>query len=449
MEALKERQWFESLVTAWLFVFAAALFSAVNIADPDLFGHLTFGKIALANCRLPSRDIFSYTASGLSWINHEWLAEVVFWAVYSVFSEIGLILFKVCLGTIYCAFLLKIIKTSNLTVTVFVFLFILFISVSFWMFRPQIFTFVFFAALVWLLKEEKLIHIPVIFILWPNFHGGFVAGIALLLLYVMFSKNVRKTALILILSVFATLINPYGIKLHFAILRAFFNPYTRLIIEDWQPFLLFYANPIISITVFLIIFYLVWKKFKLSFDWTVSFVFMILTVTSVRHLPLFAIAAAAPLARIMSDKFDKLNTKIATTTIVAVATLTAFSYSSNFTIKVDQNKFPVYAVDFIKSRNLKGNLFCEFNWGQYLIMRLHPGMKVSIDGRYDTVYPIPFIKEQFDLTQFGIGELPKDSDYAILYADSPLAARLSESQDFLILYKDTVAVIFEKRKKND
>ena len=57
------------------FIFVVA--DAGRWADPDLWGHLVFGRLILTHGHLPPRDIYSYSATGLPWHDHEWLSEVV------------------------------------------------------------------------------------------------------------------------------------------------------------------------------------------------------------------------------------------------------------------------------------------------------------------------------------------------------------------------------------
>jgi hypothetical protein len=44
------------------------------------------------------------------------------------------------------------------------------------------------------------------------------------------------------------------------------------------------------------------------------------------------------------------------------------------------------AVDFIEANHLRGNLLNWFDWGEYVIWRFGPDLKVSVDGRRETVY---------------------------------------------------------------
>jgi hypothetical protein len=64
------------------------------------------------------------------------------------------------------------------------------------------------------------------------------------------------------------------------------------------------------------------------------------------------------------------------------------------------NKFAVYyplgAVNYIKRHALSGKLLAEFSWGEYLIWALYPQCRVSLDGRYEQVYPESISREYFN-----------------------------------------------------
>ena len=80
-----------------IFAYAFNQFSLIT-ADPDLWGHLKFGEAAWVQKALPSTDPYSYTAQGLPWINHEWLAEIIYYLIYTALGSTGLLIFKLTLG---------------------------------------------------------------------------------------------------------------------------------------------------------------------------------------------------------------------------------------------------------------------------------------------------------------------------------------------------------------
>src|SRR5271166_4072343 len=63
-------------------------------ADPDLWGHVAFGRAMLATHRLAFHDPYSYSAPGHLWLNHEWLSEALMGAFYDLGGVIGLKLMK-------------------------------------------------------------------------------------------------------------------------------------------------------------------------------------------------------------------------------------------------------------------------------------------------------------------------------------------------------------------
>ena len=55
---------------------------AKTIADPDLWGHVLFGGDLIRTGRVVRPDPYSYLTAGQPWINHEWLAEALFYFAY-------------------------------------------------------------------------------------------------------------------------------------------------------------------------------------------------------------------------------------------------------------------------------------------------------------------------------------------------------------------------------
>src|SRR5204862_122753 len=71
------------------------LFAFVDtVADPDLWGHVRFGRDILRSGAVARVDPYSYRTGGRPWMNHEWLAEVCFAAVYGPAGPAGLVALK-------------------------------------------------------------------------------------------------------------------------------------------------------------------------------------------------------------------------------------------------------------------------------------------------------------------------------------------------------------------
>jgi hypothetical protein len=57
------------------------------------------------------------------------------------------------------------------------------------------------------------------------------------------------------------------------------------------------------------------------------------------------------------------------------------------------------AAEFVESQHLKGRMLTFFDWGEYAIWHFAPDIKVSIDGRRETVYSDSMMSSHFALYQ--------------------------------------------------
>src|ERR1700750_4895 len=84
----------ESLLIAAVVMACVAGLVVATPADPDLWGHVTFGRDIAHQTALTRIPTYSFTADR-PWINHEWLSEVLMYAFYAAFGATGLIALKV------------------------------------------------------------------------------------------------------------------------------------------------------------------------------------------------------------------------------------------------------------------------------------------------------------------------------------------------------------------
>lgn len=89
------------------------------------------------------------------------------------------------------------------------------------------------------------------------------------------------------------------------------------------------------------------------------------------------------------------------------------------------------AIEFIESNRLAGRMITFFNWGEYGIWHLAPSVKVSIDGRRETVYSDAVVAGHFHFyegTKDGISYIESvQADYAWLPAAMPGASALRQN----------------------
>ena len=122
--------------------------------------------------------------------------------------------------------------------------------------------------------------------------------------------------------------------------------------------------------------------------------------------------------------------------------------SNNFKIQVDPKMFPIYAVQFMKANRLKGNILVPFDWGEYLIWHL-PESRVSMDGRFRTVYPEKIIREN---RYFNMG-LPKGKTLVDQFSTDIILSRkpvhtqglLNMEENWEKIYEDWNSKLFVRK----
>jgi hypothetical protein len=62
-------------------------------ADPDLWGHVVFGRDTIAGGAVPTVDPYSF-ASDTTWVNHGWLGDVFIYLAYLTGGGAGLIVLR-------------------------------------------------------------------------------------------------------------------------------------------------------------------------------------------------------------------------------------------------------------------------------------------------------------------------------------------------------------------
>ena len=227
-----------------------------QLTDPDLWGHIRFGQAVIAAGHLINTDPYSYSASGMPWHNHEWLTELLMGWLYNSFGVVGLKLWKFSCTAATIVLLADALGETGASASLQMNLLLL-ASLAIMpqmQFRPQIFSFALMAATIALLARDTYrgraplwLMVPIM-TLWANLHGGFIMGIATLLIYASVTGAVElaqyrnyarglRLSLLAVTSILATLVTPYGIDTWTTVIHALRNPVTRIAITDWQPML--------------------------------------------------------------------------------------------------------------------------------------------------------------------------------------------------------------------
>ncbi len=473
-----------------LLAFIIVVADAGRWADPDLWGHLAFGRLILTQGHLPPHDIYSYSASGLPWHDHEWLSEVVLALCWSGLGVVGLKLMKLAATAATITLLalgaaetgasmalqLIVLTTGALAIAPMI------------QFRPQLFDFVALSALLLLLARESYrragrlwLAIP-IFALWANLHGGFFVGLAVLAGYTAVAaiedlaagaglKRARYLSGVTAGCVLATLLNPDGVGNWFTVIHTMRNPITRAIISEWQPLLfkiveewhkspktvINFALVIVPLAALALCFALKPRGGDLALV-VIAAMMNAAAYLAVRNMALAVIAATTPLCRHAALALETtcfgdtaaLAPRSRSNEILVGAIALALAFATGlFSPRLpDGYALPRGAVEFMRAQHLHGNVLDDFGWGEYLIFQLAPESKVFIDSRYDMVYPQAVLADYLDFffvrprAAAVLNAYPHD--FVLLRVASPAYGFMMAQPGWRIVYRDRVSALFAR-----
>lgn len=444
--------------------------------DPDLWGHLFFGKEILQRGTLPLHNLYSYTAPDHAWINHEWLAEVILYGVYLFLGSGGLILFKMALGGAL-VFLLDLTlrrSVSSLWARGLALVWVMAVVSPGFNIRPQIFTYFLFTGLlvVFYRREEKqtkaLFAAPFLMGFWVNLHGGFVAGVGAISLFLLWTvigglrRGNRRAALMtevvvpLTLSGLVLVLNPYGLQL---LTFVGGDVLLRRPITEWEPIPLWgFSFLEFKLGLIFVLLATPWKGSWRRWDFVLTLLAALLALGHQRHTPLFAIAAAPFLSMGLQRVFPFVRkrmsewlfaTAVGGMALYQISTIGGVHLQNRFQLIVSPREYPTQAAEFLKRNGVRGNLAVPFDWGEYFIWKLYPDVRVSIDGRYTTAYPLEVVEDNFEWMRGGkswkrlLERYP--AEIAISRRGDSVTALMRQEPEWVYIYSDPIAFIFVKR----
>lgn len=467
------RQAWQRPVLLALVLTSGACFFSAPVADNDLWGHVYFGRAILDEGRLPPVNRYSYTAPDFRWINHEILAECLFAWTFDHAGAPGLLLFKVVVGLATLAAIARVTIRRVASPLASSIALIWASSMMSWGFlvRPQIFSSL-ALALVWERldahdgnrRASSLLPLPVLIAPWVNTHGGVVAGLGVVLLYVLADRlrsswtEWRVTALVSCLCVLALLVNPYG----FELIGFLWDDLTRdRPISEWAPISLLDASfPDYKLALVACAAGLVSNRRRRVWEIAILGIAVVMTFRHQRHLPLFAVLAAPYLGETVEQLLSRgRGTSLARIgrylLFAAIGGVAAFGIARTGKIYreiggqiyVPPELFPVGAVRFIEQNDLSGNLLLPFDWGEYAIWHLYPRCRVSVDGRYTTAYPMQVLEasQRFFLGRPGWEGSLQTATIVLMDRRQPNALSLFAKPEWAYVYSDPTALVFVRR----
>lgn len=384
-------------------------------SDPDLWGHVKYGELITTSGSIPSVDPYSFT-SDQAWVNHEWLSEVAMFAAYRAAGAPGLIALRLGLLATLLWVVARAVRGTRAVPVVHdlaLAVVVLGMYAQTATVRPQLFSVVLFAVLLALLEAGRRrpqwwLAVPILFTAWVNLHGGWLVGAGILAIWataetilgLRAGRVAWRPVTVLIASLVATLANPYGPAM-LTFLRDTVGV-TRTDIQDWQP--LYVLGPAhlahwSFVAAFLLFVALKSPRPLGLHQWLIALVLAGMSLKMSRLLVFFAVGTVLLLA-------PQLNALAATrkrTTPAPVPlglTLACWAIAIaavGWTAPIVSRRLRCIemtgahvpepdVVSIVETERLGGRMVTWFDWGQYAIWHLYPAIRVSYDGRRETVY---------------------------------------------------------------
>ena len=405
----------------WTFVFVLVTKTA---ADPDLWGHLRFGLDALASGTAHAVDRYSFTADR-AWINHEWLFEWLMAIAYRAFGALGLTLLKLAVVAAVGGIALAVARQEHASPIArdgYVALTVIATYTRTQVIRPQMFSVAICCAMLYVLREagrgrrRAIWFVPLFFAAWVNLHGGWIVGLAVLGVWMLGEAWQRRSlrwtlvlATVGVLAVAATVVNPYGPGLWRFLAETV--RFDRPDVTDWKPLLQLPAAVLVIEAILPLIAVAAIRSGRAwrSLPRRDLAVLLLLAAATLRvgRVDAFlqaaiAILLASPLIAFLNridlhvrGLFLRPSAPVGAMALLLAVYATGTGVSSLRVIEVGGPWVPDRAAAaFLRAHSPGARVLTWFDWGEYALWQLSPsGIRVSMDGRRETVYSARLIRD--------------------------------------------------------
>ncbi len=473
---------------AWLFLAGPYGWKGL-LMDGDTGWHIRAGQYILAHRSVPSIDLFSFSRPGASWFAWEWLSDVLFAALYSWNGLKSIVLLAAALILALAALLLfaQLRRGVNpLLALAFTLLAVTSASVHF-LARPHLFTLLLMTVALGMIESDRRHPSARIWLLvpltalWTNLHGGVFALFPVLAVLcagsalewrlgrLPFPAVLRAAGLTLACAA-ATLLNPYGWRLHRHVWEYLQSGWIQSAVQEFEAPSFRAANE--RYFEFLLLLSLAaagWMLFRSRLvEPLLLVVFAHFALSSARHIPLFAAAAClivppeldrlwveasvrlprssvlSILRRVGADlrpDFARLSPWLPLLLVVLLAGLPPKTFPADF----PSEAFPVNMVNRHAALFGSRRLLSSDQWGDYLIYRFYPSQKVFFDGRsdfYGELLGRDYVRLMNVDFRWSALLAQYRFDSALLPASWPLASLLKRDPRWRLIDDDGQALLF-------
>ena len=473
------------------------------LGDAGIGWHIRTGEQIVSTHSIPRTDPFSSTMTGRPWFAWEWLYDVAVGELNHLAGLNGIAWFTATVIAAVFGWMFRLLVRREMNFFFALLLVLLAMSAStiHFLARPHVVSWLFTLAFFWLLdsternyfkgvgRHRKLWALPLLMLIWVNIHGGFVLGFVLIAVFwfgsiwtwfrtkgtgieevlhkIAAGRRVRDLTRVGLASVAASLVNPYGWKLHAHIYSYLTDRFLMDHIEEFQsPNFHGVAEKsfLLLLVISLAVLVTSGRKLRTSEGLLVLFVTYAGLYAS-RNIPVSAILLAMIVGPWLPDPKSLRNfslrmsaTELSLTRhlwpVVLVIAMLAIALNGGWLgshslmdAHFDSRRMPVQAVNYLDSRDLQGPILSPDYWGGYVIYRLYPKARVVLDDRHD-LYGAEFLKSYLKMmhVERGWDDFLRDhpARCVLLPRNAPLATILGNNPEWRSVYADDVAIVFMK-----
>lgn len=443
-------------------------------SDSDHFWHLAAGDYMLKNHTILTHDIFSWFVNGKYWMSHEWLSEIVISIFNHLFGKYHVIVYcfvflTALLLLIYFANKEKIHSNKVFTLIWFTMMLLL---CGFMTVRPHLISNLLLGLTIYFLMDfydnpnsKKIYFLPLITVLWANFHGGssnlpYIFSLLFFIIsfmdfsYTKIESKERKNKqrlvyfLMFIICMACVNINPHGFKM-------FIYPYINMgnslminTISEWRSSSLSDTSHLMYfIFIFFVLMTFILSKKKIRFiDFMLFLISIYLGLKSIRFWSYTYIIMSFVVFYYIGARKDDKHTEII---FIGLSLFYLLLFVLCFNrIVINDNKTRISEETINKIEEIKPDrLFNLYGDGGELISN---NIKVFIDGRAD-LYSDYNYKDYINIS-ICHGEYEKliskyDFDYYLVDNSMQIFIYLKNNDHYKEIYKGSDGYYIYKYEK--
>jgi hypothetical protein len=464
----------------------------------DLWGHLAYGRLIVANRALPRTEPLMPLSSGMRFVDLSWLSQVLGYAAFQ-WEGIAALQFLYAASITACLGLLA-YRTARRTR--FIWPAVLAAVACTWLewqpfliVRPQLAGLVCFVLLLAYLTRKQLgkerwVIVPIVLAIWTNLHGSFLLGLAMLaaLAAGRGADVLRRTAkwqaacrddkfrtfsILILPAGLAVLANPYGWTIFRGVWETATNPNLADLVE-WRPLdiQMRQGQAAAIVALGLIVLYRLTPRRVSTSELLLLIGLGAAALRSSRMLVWWAPVASYFLAihaAAIWKRFRRRRSSVritvgstasprwlalAAVTICGIAACSPLGIALLHGVRTDPGESlspqtPLGATDYLNAHPPRGQIINTYEWGDYLLWAGPKGLRVFVASHahlvptdvwqdYLSVITLRSGWEKI-LDRYGVNTVVLDPDQ-----HGDLVDRLRSSSDWSLAYEDDRSTIFAR-----